>query len=651
MKKREEQLARELDAFLTARLRGRPLPPIDDEIAAEAQLASELIHLAATTKTGPVFLSLLEAQPAAAASREALRKRRPERTSLWLHFVTTIKEGLTMKRTLFAVGTLIALFVIAYFAWSALPGAAPIEPEAVAGAATATPQATSEPAVLPPLPLLGNASGLGSGQGGGGGSEGETPVIEDTRMTIWNPLAEAELILNAILPTEPAVAPVYEEPGTGLLTLEDAYRFAGLFGMSGPVYTEVYPAPAEGEVGAWTPPTVYRSFDGTRELSVGDTYLYYYDRAAVPVNEIEMMPFAQAGPLAESFLRDRGLLDFPYQMITQNGYDVEFRRLIDGRVVYYPEFQVSVNAAGQPWSVAYNPLSRLASLGDYPLRSAEEAWQLVLSEGFDYQRVTFNILMDPNAAPQQPVENLVDEELYRYWQRTFTDGESIILYPYPTVFRPVNAAIAGDATPRIMVEQFELVGTAEQLQALAAYAGKQVRISGTVRQYEFGQVIELVEWQPVEFQEYTFREGNIRHEGDQTLLVTDEGETILIPGAPAELADGERIYVSGWSIEQVEGATPVFNWQGLGRVVEVEEQPLPDVIDPVEVAPEFQIHQVSIDQVDLVYAFTPVYEEDGSNPRFLVQPAWRFRGTTDTNQVIEIYVQATADAYVEASAR
>ena len=87
----------------------------------------------------------------------------------------------------------------------------------------------------------------------------------------------------------------------------------------------------------------------------------------------DLMDFEQAAPLAEAFLRERGLLDFEYQIMPPqfNGNEVNFQRVIDGRSLNIAEYTVTVTEAGQILSVYYNPLTQLQTLGQYPLRSAE----------------------------------------------------------------------------------------------------------------------------------------------------------------------------------------------------------------------------------------------------------------------------------------
>ncbi len=642
----DEQLARELDALLTAQLKGQPTPAISPELQAEARLANLLRQSAAAVEPESLFLARLEADLVAAAavetaasSRTDLKQRMPaSRPSFWQNLSQNIKETFTMKRFVFAFGAVAALIVIAFFAWTAWRGGQGSEPDVIANVPTtvaetpmpAEPTAgpaepTINPELLPTLPSLAGASGLGSGFGGG--------AEDSSKMMATDPLSGTQYVLNTTLPIEPITAVVYDTANQTVYTLDDVARLASLFGLSGPIYTETYYQEPGNE---WTPSPVYQIFDGSRQLAVGDIYFSYMDNSGLVNGSADPMPFAQAGPIAEAYLRERGLLDFPYQMLSQNGYDIEIRRLVDGRPAIFPEIQVSVSSSGLVWAVFSNPMRNLNPVGNYPLRSAAEAWQFLQEQGVNFQSVFYSTYPGPEfAQPPMPV----DAQDYRYWQRQYADGQTVTLYPYPMVFLPVNS----DAAPRIVIDQYLLTGPAEELQAIAAYVGRQIRVTGVVmgdvQQTAVYKVIELASWEPAESMvEYTFREGVVSRSGDQATLVVSESESYVIPDAPADLNDGERIYVSGWI-----DAPGVFNWQGMG-IVAVE--PASSEMMPVDGFVFQRIGQVTIDQVELVYAVISVYDEATQTSRFLFSPAWRFHGTTDRQEMIDIYVQAVPDALI-----
>lgn len=655
MKKTDEQLAQELDLLLTARLNNQPIPVANEELLTDMAFVEELLEMQHQMEPEQSFLSNLGTQLTRQAVREQntnLKKNSPEQAvknpPFWENLILSIKETFTMKRTVFALGAVVALFVFAFMAWSFFQGIGPEEPGVIVENVTDTPPVeTAEPvevADLPTLPSLSNANGLGGGFGGGGGGDGidtESAGIEPgLDMRIFNPLSGTQFILNATLPIEPISAVVYQQPESQLFSVEDVSRLAGVLGLNGPVYLEKYFIEEGSE---WTPIPVYQVFDGAKNLAVGSNYLYYYDDAGSVFigSGAEPMPYEQAAPIAEAFLQQTGLVDFEYRMLSSNGYDIEIRQIVDGREAIYPVMHMSVNDRGEVWSFSYNPLGQLAALGDYPLRSAETAWQHLLENGVDFQTVFFNTY--PTEVPL-PEPGLIEEE-YRYWQRTFEVGAEVTLYSYPMVFEAVN----GDADPRIVLDTFLLNGPAGELEAIAEQVGKQILVRGIAGEMVGNrQSLQLVSWEPVQ-KDYTFREGNIQITDGQGVLATDDGESFIIPDLPENLFDGERIYVSGWIDEGERGQDSIFNWQGMGIVmpptdaIEGEPEPLP--IDSELVNP-FGIAEVTVDQVNLQYAVLSVWDETSQTATYYLQPVWQFKGLTDSGDIIEIYVQAVDAEYV-----
>jgi hypothetical protein len=635
MKKTEEQLAQELDAFLTARLQKRPAPPLSPEIAAAGEVADGLLLTAARSPADPVFLSSLEARLHAAASGPQSESK-PERPSVRQNMIHSLQEGFTMKRLTFALGAIMALLIIGYAAWFAWADAR--EPQIVA----------EEPA-LRPLPGLSSAGDMAAGRGAGGDGvdvmsevAGEAGILPMPDMW-WDPLAEAEYQLATGLPPSPADVPVYEQSGGYHFTQEDARRFAALFGFGGGAYQEQYTF----EDPAWTPPPVYHFFDGTRQLTVTDAHLYYFDHGLVSYFEAgpDLLPNAEAVAIAERFLREKGLLDFSYEAVSFYGNEVEFRRVLDGRTVLLPEFQVSVHNSGHVWAVSHTPLSGLAAVGNYPIRTAEEAWQTVVNEGIDYRRSFFSLYPDPDhAVPEPPPSRGEAEETYRYWERTYRDGETVTLYSYAMVFVP----LAESDTPRVQVDRYLLEGPATELWAMARETQRPWYLEAIYRERPDGARLELVTWRPATEPEYAYHEGTVRREGGRTLLLSDEGERLLLPNAPADLPEGARVYVHGWPGGEGDG-NGLFNWSGMGLLVKEEAiwlDPLPgDAFEPTS------IRRVTIHEITMLYSVAPIFENFHEPPRHVVQPVWRFKGETDTNEIIEIYVQAVTDEFIQENGR
>jgi hypothetical protein len=678
--KSEEKLAQELDAFLTAQMKGeRPLP-LPDNLGDEANLAANLLNLAAATKPDPDFLTHLEARLVRAA-RAAPGGAAAPPPSAWQKMLKTLEETFTMKKTMLAIGALAALFIVGYFALNGwqnsaapisdtiadAPPAAVVPAEEVAIEPTAVPTETpttttpeviaaipvEEPTPLPrptldpglatKLPGLGNASGISMGLGGGGGGDLSTMPIGE--MPVWDPLGETEFVLTAVLPTNPTALTLFAQPGQGIYTAADAARLAALLGLSGPVYRDTLPPDMPPDV---VLPPVYFVFDGPRTLAVREDGFYYYDQSAAPGFYAEMASYAQAAPTAEAFLLERGLLDFPYEMRpTAGGNDVEFRRVVNGRSVNLAEFFVSVTNQGEVMAVSNQPLTQLADLGDYPLRSAAEAWQQVITDGLDYQEVSFITYPGPNWVP--PVEEPYTDpyaDQYQSWQRSYGDGDPITIYPYPSV----HVAVDGQSPPRIQADQYLLLGSDEMLRAIAPYAYQQIRVTGTVRQSDTLKAIELLDWEPVDPESFQFLPGlpgTIRRSSDEVRFVSDGGETFTLDQPPADIADGERAYLYGWRTVDAAGQ-PGINWMSLDRIIEYEPIGEEPHLEPIPWEP-FRVNQATIDRVDLVYVFTPIFDETYRVSQFIIQPAWRFSGLTDAGEIIEIFVQAVRPEYVQPS--
>jgi hypothetical protein len=534
----------------------------------------------------------------------------------------SFSEVLTMKRMTLAITVLVALLFLGYAALFAWPGSQGRERNV-------------EQAPLRPLPALSSADQVGGGMGHDGSDlYGDAPD-EAPGLRWHNPLAEAVFHLTSALPGAPATLPVYERAGGPRYTQADAVRLAALFD-----FIQAYEQKYVVDDPAWTTPPVYHFFDGLRQFNVSDAHYYYLNHALAVEGDADLMPFAEAGPLAEAFLKERGLLDFPYEMAAAYGFHIEFRRVVDGRAVLFPEFQVAVHRSGEMWYVSHTPLSGLAAAGSYPLRPAEEAWQELLDAGIDYRRSTFAVYPGPNYVPPQPVTGAPDR--HRHWERRYSEGDTITLYTYPTIFLPIG----GGAAPRIQVEQYVIDAAIEELWAIAGQPGKQLFIQGRYREGRGGGALELLAWQSVEQADYyTLVEGSVRRDGETAVLISDEGETFVISSPPADLFDGDRIYMYGWLLGESEGAGRLFDWSGMAILVEAEEM---DVYpDPMVEYQPHRITEVTVNEVALMYMIVPVYEEVNRAPRMVALPVWRFRGESDTNEIVEIYVQAVTDDYIQ----
>lgn len=522
------------------------------------------------------------------------------------------------------------------------------------GDAAATP--TTDTSNLPALPALSPGGGGGGGMGGGGEalseSGGGIPIEGDgsigggdgVDMPIFfeNRLENAQFNLNTTFPGVPAPTTVWQQ-SQNEMTQEQMRDIANRLGFTGPIYTDPwYDQFLQDNPGVWPGPRSYYVFDGSRMLSIYGATVSFYDNNAMPIGTAwTLMPFEQARPIAEAYLNERSLLDFPYEVVMApyGGQEVSFYRLVNGIRNTTPEISISVAPSGNIVSLYIQPFSAFAAVGDYPLISAEEAWQLAQGTP-DYLRVFHNIYTDPTTLP---TDLGVPSSEYRYWTRTYTNGENVTMYFYPIVYLLAD----GSAAPLVRAGEFNLIASEVDIQTLVANSSQNIRLTGVVQgDTPYNQSIQVTSLEVIgDYQDWQSRQGVIRRADGQTYLDTIEGETIIIPNAPADLADGTEVYVNGPSIEAGE-PFGTFIWTGIDKVIVYTEDPA--IYEPGAYPTPVPISQVNIDKVELVYGYSYSPSPDGNGPGGVwMQPTWRFTGTTDTGELVELLVQAVAPEFLQ----
>lgn len=477
------------------------------------------------------------------------------------------------------------------------------------------------------------------GRGGGGGGFGYSPGYYGM-LSFGN----TSFILQTTLPEGPAAANVWQSPSSMRLTVEEAREIALRFGFPPELYLDYYnynmPTPGiyPGDEGAprdyYQPTPNYYAFDGAKTLSIYGLDVSYNDVSGSNMyGPFDYMPYDQARVVAEAFLQERGLLDYPHVFRKSYwGEEVQIYRLIDGREVINPDFTVTVNGNGVITYLYYSRMSEVITAQEYPLISAAAAWEL-LQQGVDYNRVFYNIYpkLDENGqvVPYPATSSFMPGPTNKYYPRQYQEGETIDLYPYLMGY--VRAE--GSGTPRIMGDQFRILAADEVLEELINQVGQQIFISGTIVQVAPNvQAIQLNQWQPVrDYPEYRYEAGVLTWENGQAIFTADVGLTWILPNVPTEIADGTRVFVNGWLPPGVAQSSPqVLNWQT------IEE--MPSGIPGVD--------EITITQVDMVYTISYMGAWDGNAESNLLQPAWRFRGTTSLGETIEIFVQAVDPAFI-----
>ena len=109
----EYRVAKELDAFLTARQAGQQaMPPTD------APLSATLVDLAAATQPDPGFVATLEAR----LSRQSRTATLPFLLTYWQQFISNIRRQIMYKRIVFTLGGAAALILLSLWGPSLLSG-------------------------------------------------------------------------------------------------------------------------------------------------------------------------------------------------------------------------------------------------------------------------------------------------------------------------------------------------------------------------------------------------------------------------------------------------------------------------------------------------------------------------------------------------
>ena len=188
-------------------------------------------------------------------------------------------------------------------------------------------------------------------------------------------LPGVSLLLETAYPTSPAEVNVYTQQVAQPLTVENVQAIATQLGVQGDIYT----APSEGSG------FVYVVSDGNRSITFVETAGYYsYTDFNALMDQNGAPPFEEQKAIAEAFLKEHGLADFPhtFEALDNNYGTLRVVPLIEGRPVRHesfdgPHIDLRINGKGQVSGLDY-AWPGAAPAGSFPILSAQEAWQKVL---------------------------------------------------------------------------------------------------------------------------------------------------------------------------------------------------------------------------------------------------------------------------------
>lgn len=387
---------------------------------------------------------------------------------------------------------------------------------------------------------------------------------------------KAQLTLSENLPASPKAVTVYEQRSDPPMTPALAKEQAAKLGIQG----EVYQSSSEGGG------TIYYVTDGLQEVwfMQGTTHFTYVaDMNNSMVSRPSNLPLEKRVPAAEAFLKKAGLLDFDYRVneALSQGRKVVFDRLFNGVPLletdnYNPYINVEVNDEGKV-DIAMVGLNPMQPLGNYPIRSADDAWRIVLGDPND-KRVQYT-LTDPAVNMPQIVAS---------WNRSYPDEQRVDITFYPSVL--LSAEPGGQ--PWVTLGPFTLRGDLSSL--LDAYNGpqdlsaeqKQMIASGEVSEkraigwsrflHVWGQAttaqngaryLQVEGWERSPMPDDIFF-GTLVEENNTRMLAAEDGQKWSLADLPADVPLGVRISVRGVRVKDQPG---VFDWS----CIQVEPPPEP----------------------------------------------------------------------------
>ena len=382
---------------------------------------------------------------------------------------------------------------------------------------------------------------------------------------------DGELTLTTAFPDAPTEAVVYEQAVEEVTSPEQAKAFAGQLGIHG----EVYQTPYEG--GGYN----YVVSDGIQQVTIINTttyFVYTADFGSGVTSSIEPLPLAERASIAETFLKDHGMLDFDYRVNETLSRDnrVIFTRILDDLPLlennaYSPFIEVRLDSAGKITWLIYS-LNKINPIGNYPLRSAQEAWNIVLEDPND-KRVQYNII-----SPEQSYRTAMPA-----WQRTYPMDQRVDLYSYLTRYESADAngedwvtadgfTLEGDlaglisayeSPPDLTAEQQEMISAGIVSQKHAYGWTRFFHIWGQPRQDENGARHLTVEgWEVSPMPDETIF-GEFRGSTQQAVFIDEDNQQWDIPDLPDGIPQDVYMMVRGvrvidqpnhfiWSILQVE---------------------------------------------------------------------------------------------------
>ena len=386
---------------------------------------------------------------------------------------------------------------------------------------------------------------------------------------------------------------------------------------------------------------MYVAIEEPRRLWFHDAWLMYEDRGRPDYGYPPQgaPPLDQSVERAAQWLESVGLLETPFQTVATRDTILFYRILGSGWMVSEPFANVTFSPDGQIRVASYDGFN-LDQVGEYPIISAQEAWE-ILASGQSSGRVWRDLYGNDNPLPWG---EWGDWARYnpRNWSREYAVGQSVHLFGTMETLYPVGEGDTLHVTMRGLVLSGDLQPISDAYRALVESTGLAdvpIHVWGEVVQGEGECLVLQVEgWQVEEWPDSALSipyqwTGTVQR-GERDLLLVNNGRTVPIADLPADLADGTDVFVTGGEVDGT------LEWSSI-------QESLGDGGMPGPVPQPAQI-QATVEQVDLVYLipranYVPAEFDWGYRAP---QPAYRFSGHTDQGSGFVVYVQAVEDAYL-----
>ena len=477
--------ALEFDACLDAKMKPESLPQ-DDE-----KMLTVLLPLAKSIKPDPEFKKKLS---------EQLRTSALEKTHSQPHSLFSIKK---LAFSLSAGLVLVMMIILGLpFVQSGLATQKTILPTT----ASSPIQASASPQLLPWL----------------------NPQSVQAAQNISEMFPKARWTLVTSFPTPPATTGVYSavsQPITADLALKTAEKmdFKGdIFEMNPQIPNN---------------PIYYVVADTARVTFLGSTeqFIILPNNAQVMNSHGASIPFEEQKKIAEKYLQEHNLLNFPYEAKPglTNMDEVTFTRKLEDLPITQngisnSSITATISREGKVSQIIYKTLS-LKKIGDFPILPAADAWQRLtaghLNGNFAYE-----------------IYRITQPALYQYWQKTYKPGSPFDTYGNIETLKPVNQ----NQKSLLYLENYQMAGN---IQGLENKSGP-VHLIGQVEEESNGKLILRVEkWEDSSYPEQAFT-GKFEKKPEGVVFSTDEGKTYPVEEMPENLPEATTFVIDGFILPQ-----------------------------------------------------------------------------------------------------